>query len=64
MNEFKINEYITLKLENGRTRIYVKGDLFIHCNFLIFNFPLDAKYNICSVVSHLRGMGQHAPVNR
>jgi hypothetical protein len=27
MKEFKVNDYITLKLKRGKTNIYVKGEL-------------------------------------
>ncbi|MFX1345084.1 MAG: hypothetical protein ACFFAI_08235 [Promethearchaeota archaeon] len=37
--EKKINEYITLKLEHGRTYIYVNGKRFIQCIRLILNIP-------------------------
>ena len=37
--ESKINEYITLKLENGRTFIYVNGKRFLQCIRLILNIP-------------------------
>lgn len=40
MQEFKVNEYITLKLENERTVIYVKGALFRQCKFLLMNIPV------------------------
>ena len=39
MHEFKVNEYITLKLENGSTNIYVKGTLFRQCKYLLLNIP-------------------------
>ena len=39
----KINQYITLKLEYGRTYIYVDGKRFIQCIRLILNIP---KYDI------------------
>ena len=38
-----INEYITLKLVNGRSFIYVKGRRFIQCIRLILNIP---SYNV------------------
>ena len=41
MNEFKVNDYITLKLEGRRTNIYVKGELFNQCKFLILDIPVD-----------------------
>lgn len=39
-DEFKINEYITLKLESGKTSIYMKGELFEQCKFLMLNIPI------------------------
>jgi len=35
MKEFKVNEYITLKLEDGETNIYVKGKLFDQCKYVL-----------------------------
>lgn len=49
-NQFKINEYLTLKLEQNpstqnqedyRTVIYVKSDRFIHCKHLAFQINLN-----------------------
>ena len=40
-NEFKVNKYITLKLEDQITNIYVKGDLFKQCKFLLINILID-----------------------
>ena len=37
MKEFKVNEYITLKLEKEKTNIYVSGELFNQCKFLFLN---------------------------
>jgi hypothetical protein len=37
--EKEINQYITLKLEYGRTYIYVNGKKFIQCIRLILNIP-------------------------
>lgn len=39
--EKRINEYITLKLVNGRTYIYVNGKRFIQCIRLILNISKD-----------------------
>ena len=36
----KINEYITLKLENGQTSLYINNQLFIHCKYLLLNIPI------------------------
>lgn len=41
MREFKVNEYITLKLENAQTIIYVNGKRFNQCKFLLLNIPVD-----------------------
>ena len=41
MKEFKINDYLTLKLEKDITNIYVNGDLFNQCKYLIFHIPID-----------------------
>lgn len=37
---FRINEYITLKLENRQTKIYVGGEEFIRCKYLLLNIPI------------------------
>ncbi len=41
MKEFKINEYLLLRLEEGKTNIYVKGELFKQCKFLLLNIPVE-----------------------
>ncbi len=48
MKEFKVNEYITLKLEGIKTNIYVKGQLFNQCKFLLLNIPIENS-NICNL---------------
>ncbi len=40
MKEFKVNEYITLKLESNQIMIYVKGQQFRQCKFLLLNIPV------------------------
>nr|MDO8111832.1 leucine-rich repeat domain-containing protein [Candidatus Sigynarchaeota archaeon] len=40
MNEFQINEYIVLKLENEQAVIYVNGERFNQCKFLLFSVDL------------------------
>jgi len=37
--EYQINDYLTLKLENKATNIYVDGKQFIQCKFLLLNIP-------------------------
>ena len=41
MNEFKINDFINLRLEEGETNIYVKNKYFRQCKFLLMD--IDAK---------------------
>jgi len=40
-NEFKINQYLKLKLEGGRTNIYVKNRRFMQCMYLLLNISVD-----------------------
>jgi Leucine-rich repeat (LRR) protein len=35
MQEFRVNQFITLKLENGETVIYIAGGKFIQCKYLL-----------------------------
>ncbi len=37
MNEFKINDLLKLKLENGKTSIYIKDSKIIQCKYLLLN---------------------------
>jgi len=39
--EFKINEYLTLKLENRKTNIFVNDKIFKHCKFLLLDIPIN-----------------------
>ncbi len=41
MNEFKVNDFITLRLEDGDTNIYVKNKLFRQCKFLFIDIPVN-----------------------
>ncbi len=41
MKEFKVNEYLSLKLENNETIIYVKDEQFKHCKFLLLEIPVN-----------------------
>lgn len=42
MKEFRINDYISLKLEGGKTNLYVKGELFDQCKFLLIDIPIES----------------------
>ncbi len=39
--EFKINQYLKLKLEGGRTNIYVNNRRFMQCMYLLLNIAVD-----------------------
>lgn len=41
MQEFNVNEFISLKLDGGSTQIIVNGKDFIHCKYLIITIPTD-----------------------
>jgi len=47
IKEFVINEYITLRLENGNSNIYVNEKLFTQCKYLLLSIPVEEihKYN-------------------
>jgi len=40
MPEFIINDFITLKLEDDETTIYINGEEFIQCKYLLMNIPV------------------------
>ncbi|MFX1364786.1 MAG: leucine-rich repeat domain-containing protein [Promethearchaeota archaeon] len=41
ITEYKINPFITLKLENEKTVIYVKDEKFLQCKYLLIEIPKD-----------------------
>ncbi|TFG20314.1 MAG: leucine-rich repeat domain-containing protein [Promethearchaeota archaeon] len=41
MKKFRINKYITLKLEDGTTNIYVNNEYFNQCKYLLLDIPLE-----------------------
>jgi len=47
MKKFKVNEYITLKLEDDKTFIYIKDEKILQCFRLFLNIPQDkiTKYD-------------------
>lgn len=40
VKEFKIGNFITLKLEKNRTNIYINGKKFIQYKFLLLEIPI------------------------
>ncbi len=49
MLEFKINKYITLKLENGKTNIYVNGVLFNQCKYIVTRKKINDLQNFLEI---------------
>ncbi len=41
MKDFTVNDFITLKLEKGKTNIYVDNKLFRQCKYLLLNIPVE-----------------------
>jgi len=41
MQEVRVNEYITLRLEGKKTVIYILGEKFQQCKYLLINVPVD-----------------------
>ena len=53
--KFKVNEYITLKLENERTYIYVSGKRFDQCKYLVFQINLNevSDYDVIQSIDEM-----------
>jgi small GTP-binding protein len=49
--EFKINEYLELRLENGKSNIYVGGRLFNNCKYLLLNLTNADPNNLINIDS-------------
>lgn len=52
MQEFKVNEYIKLRLEDEKTVIYVAGKRFSQCKHLLLNIPVN-KIEIFNDISSI-----------
>lgn len=59
---FKINDYITLKLEDDRTNIYIKRRLFTHCKYLLFSFTKDelSDYEEINSIDEIKDKYDHS----
>lgn len=51
MKEFKINPLLTIRLENNSTNIYVKGEHFIQCKYLLMNLVPDDLHSLDDIDS-------------
>ena len=41
MLKFIINGFLDLRLEDGKTNIYINDNLFMHCKYILLNIPID-----------------------
>ncbi|MHA1679785.1 MAG: leucine-rich repeat domain-containing protein [Promethearchaeota archaeon] len=39
--EYRVNQFITLRLENGKTNLYIDDELFVQCIRLVLNIPIE-----------------------
>ena len=51
VEEFSVNQFISLKLVNDKTEIYVLGELFRQCKFLLINIPVDKITRLSEITS-------------
>ena len=51
MNEFKVNKYIILKLENGISNIYVNGKPFNQCKYIVIRKKVNEIEHLLEMVS-------------
>jgi hypothetical protein len=42
--EFKVNNFITLKLERNKTKIYINQEFFRQCKYLLLDILVDEFY--------------------
>jgi hypothetical protein len=51
MKEFQVNEYLSLRLEDENTIIYVGGERFRQCKYLLLNIPVDKMHSFDEIES-------------
>ncbi|TFG24270.1 MAG: leucine-rich repeat domain-containing protein [Promethearchaeota archaeon] len=59
MGEFKVNEYITLKLENSRTNIYIEGKKFIQCKYVLIRKTVYKLEDFLENIESVDEMAEH-----
>ncbi len=68
MQEFRINDFLTIKLENEKINIYIKDKLFNQCKLLLLNISVDnvEKFNefesIDEAVEFLNGINEEQKI--
>lgn len=56
VKEYIVNKYITLKLENNVTNIYVGGKLFQQCKYILLNIPYSESKQISKEIESVDDM--------
>ena len=51
MLKFRINKLLDLRLEDEKTNIYVKNQLFNHCKYIVLNNKIDLNNNLADIKS-------------
>jgi len=51
MKEFQVNDYITLKLEGEKTVIFVAGERFRQCKYLLLDIPVEKIESFAEIKS-------------
>ncbi|MEE9379221.1 MAG: leucine-rich repeat domain-containing protein [Candidatus Lokiarchaeia archaeon] len=68
--DFVVNDFLSLKLENGKTVIYVNGKKFIQCKYLLIDIPFEqadeiaAVFNIDNLIEDENELNYHDYVNK
>ncbi|MEE9379602.1 MAG: hypothetical protein V3V33_16375 [Candidatus Lokiarchaeia archaeon] len=60
--EFKVNEFLSLKLERGKTFIYVNRKQFKHCKYVLLNISVDdiEKYSSMNSINEVINKLDHS----
>ncbi|NVM34164.1 MAG: hypothetical protein HWN81_01125 [Candidatus Lokiarchaeota archaeon] len=51
MEKYELNKYLSLKLEDGKTNIYIGEELFLQCKSLILNIPKNKIKELSNIKS-------------
>ena len=64
MLKFTINDFLDLRLEDGKTNIYVNNELFMHCKHILLTVPLDDIDNFNSIDEVVEKLEKHYEFSR
>ncbi len=64
MLKFTINDFLDLRLEDGKTNIYVNNELFLHCKHILLNVPLDGIDDFSSIDEAVEKLDKHHEFSR